>query len=180
MKRLLMTLAGMATMTAYAQADLYSTFNNDEAKLFDCCNSLPIVGPRHDNAKKSIAIPFTLQADARITEVDIAASWMSGQGNKVLVRLVGSVEGNPGRIKHKFVVGGIPKGGQCCVFETMTAHGVPVKAGGVYWIEIGVEPGDVAGWNLNSLGIEGAYKTWDGVAWNDAQGPLPAVRLLGK
>lgn len=173
-----------AALAAHAQTTIYDTFNTDEANLFDCCNvvSTHTGHTNPDGQRQYLAIPFVPPVDARITEIDLGLSSFSDTGGDgAWIQVMGSTAGFPGRIKHMFYLVAAPAGGQCCTFVSETATGIPVKAGGRYWIE--VKPVGLAdmGWNLNTIGATGAYAVKD-KAWTMTDGttPLPAVRIIGR
>lgn len=175
-------VALLAAGATQAQTTVFTTLNDaDEANLFDCCNSLPILGRHTGSGKEAVAIPFTPAADARINQVDLALSATSG-GNAVVVTIRGSTMGLPGRVKHHLYANDIPAGGQCCTLQTVTALGVPVKAGGHYWISVKAnDPDFVGGWNLNSMSLAGDYAVENASGgWTMTNGQLPAVRVLAQ
>jgi hypothetical protein len=163
---------------AQAQTVVYDTFNEaDQANLFDCCNALTIAGVhRKDAPRSSVAIPFTPEAFAKITEVDVALS-----GGTLKVEIAGSTMGLPGRVKKSWAVDA-PAAGQCCTYiAKLPGNPVHAGAGGQYWIVLKAVHYDLGGWNLNTIGASGPYAVRgdDGV-WTMTEGPLPAVRVIAK
>jgi hypothetical protein len=183
MRAIACAVAALIAGSAHAQTVIYDTFNADEQNLFDCCNVLDLHGKP---AAPKFAVPFSPEADARVIGVDVALSFFSGPLPRFDVRLYGSQDGLPGRVKHHFQARDIPAGGQCCQYVTIrlrdAANGIVVKAGGHYWIEVNAESTDTGGWNLNSLGMSGPYATQIGSKgeWTMTEGPLPAVRVIAK
>jgi hypothetical protein len=176
----LLSLAG----TAGAQTVIYDTFNEaDQANLFDCCNVLPVT-TKHSSAhqRAAVAVPFTPAAKGHITEVDVAVSDLDGTGDRMKVHIMGSSEGLPGQVKHVFLIQPVPPGGQCCAFVALSASGVPVTAGGHYWIELEAVDHLNSGWNLNTAGLSGPYaiEGREGKGWSMTEGPVPAVRVIAK
>jgi hypothetical protein len=171
--------------TAGAQSALYDTFNEDDpGNLFDCCNALPVVGPKA-GAPMAIAVPFVPAGAQRIlhlTEIDVALSYTSGPSDELRVEIEGptSPDGHPHRVQRKARATGIPAGGQCCAFSALDAGGLHLKSGDTYWVVVSSTGASVGGWNLASTGASGRYMTWDGKSWSATSGPLPALRLLGQ
>jgi hypothetical protein len=181
MRAIACAVAALIAGSAHAQTVIYDTFNADEQNLFDCCNVLPITNKKSEvGVRSAIAIPFTAEADGKITGIDVALSDFGTPGvNRMKIEVVGSAHGLPGREKHHFIVREVPAGGQCCTFIAETATGIPIKAGGHYWILVkGV--GDInGGWNLNTTGASGPYakEALADDGWTMTEGPLPAVRI---
>jgi hypothetical protein len=171
----------LGTTVASADTVLYDTFNEaDQANLFDCCNSLPIVGNHAGADRASVAVPFTPEAFAKITEVDVAMS-TAGPQFPLSIEIAGSSNGLPGTVK-KFWNRTPLAAGQCCEFVVARpGQAVHAAAGGHYWIILEGKKHALAGWNLNSAGLFGPYavKGEDGI-WTMTEGPLPAVRILTK
>lgn len=168
----LLALSGAAN----AGTVIYDNFNADEENVFDCCHKLVIAGGQ-TNAKSTVAVPFTPEVDGRVTGVEVPLSFIGGGYNELLVKVVGSENGNPGRTKHLFRAQDLPGPGQCCVFQSLEASGVLVQGGGHYWIEVVAQHDNMGGWNLNTTGASGAYKAWDGHAWVPVSDTLPALRI---
>jgi hypothetical protein len=174
---------GVALALAAASAsstEVYSTFNTDEQNLFDCCNYLTIAHQTPDQDRAAVAIPFTPEAYAKITEVDVAVSGTDVH-DLMKISINGSEAGLPGREKKAWSRTP-PMGGQCCTFVALT-DGKPVAAaaGGHYWIIVKGRKATNGGWNLNTTGSSGPYAVMgaDGV-WAMTEGPLPAVRIIAK
>lgn len=178
-----LALAGLLVMGASnAQTVIYDTFNeNQQEALFDCCN-VAAISTRHSDLGKrnTVAVPFTPSADARITEIDLALSYFSGQDANLFVIVDGSSGGLPGREKHMFHLSGIPAEGQCCAFQAVGVKGIPVKAGGTYWVEVKANRDSYYGWNLNTLQAQGAFAIMGADGWMMTEGPLPAVRIIAR
>lgn len=167
----------LAPFVASAQTVFFNTFSDDDEALFDCCNTVNAMGPEA-GPRTLVAVPFVPVAAGHVTEIDIPLSTVSGIGN-ALVFLKGSRDHIPGRKKHEFNLQNVPAGGQCCVFSSLSAKGVPVMAGGVYWVEIKARAANVIGWNLNSIGAQGIYDVAPAGAWTPINGTLPALRITG-
>lgn len=180
MQRFFASMLVALSTTAGAQTVIYDTFNeDDQANLFDCCNTLALPG-----RLAWVAVPFTAPANGRVIEIDLPLS-SSGMTTRFDVRLMGSSNGLPGRLKRKLNAEEVPPGGQCCSFVVVdvpqkSARG-RIHGGDIYWIEVNANtvPG---GWNLNTLGLSGPYATTKGKhgAWQAAQGALPAIRVIGQ
>jgi hypothetical protein len=171
-------LAAMA-IPGYAETVVFDTFNEaDPTTLFDCCNALPIVGSHNDTGRQAIAVPFSPEVFSKIHEVDVA---ISGPGNDVKISIAGSTMGLPGKLKKTWVRDGYTFG-QCCQFAAMTSGQTTHAAGGGhYWIVIEGQSRSIAGWNLNSAGLSGAYAVrGDDMVWTMTEGPLPAVRVIAR
>jgi hypothetical protein len=181
----LLAIASATLVAGSAHADvIYSTFNSDEQDIFACCGEYLINNKGYDGSKfkNEVAIPFTPTVDARITEVHVALSYFSGT-NDAEVSIRGSENQVPGRVKHVFHALDIPAAYQCCVYETFTAKGIPVRAGDTYWVVVkaGAHPFE-GGWNFNSLGLVGvlAVNSDYGGGWVvSGDNVLTAVELIG-
>jgi hypothetical protein len=175
----------LLAVSAHAQTILYDTFNEaDQGDLFDCCRSLLVSGKKAPPGRGAVAVPFTPDGNARITEVDVALSDINGDGSgdRMRVEVAGNALGLPGRVKHSFLVTSPPPAGQCCRFISEEAKGIPIKAGGHYWIAIKpVGANTFGGWNLNTVGASGPYAIQIGAGgWTMTEGSLTAVRIIGK
>jgi hypothetical protein len=144
---------------AQAQTVVYDTFNEaDQANLFDCCNVLSLVGAHvKDVDKVAYAIPFSPEAYAKITEVDVALSGNTeGVDREIGISITGSTMGLPGKVKKMWTRMALSPG-QCCEYVAVTSgQATQAAAGGHYWIEIHAKSGSMGGWNLNTIGASGS------------------------
>jgi hypothetical protein len=175
-----LAFAGLLAFAASAQAQdatLYDTFNDgDQGALFDCCNTLPLVGGHKDGDWLDVHLPITVPVRTKIREVDVALSYVSGH-NEVDVMLVSVGRHHP--FAYRFHATNVPSGGQCCVFQTGIPSGGGIFAhAGNYELWLRVHGSTLAGWNLNSAGLTGPYLTRDQDGWHEQNGTLPAVRIL--
>jgi hypothetical protein len=133
-----------------------------------------IGGPQSPIGQIWFAAAFTPAANATITEVDVAAGYIEGTKNEVLVEVYSDASGVPGTAlwSHK---ASLPPAGDCCVVaKVKDKTGIPVKAGTQYWIAIqsAKNASDIfASWNFNdadqvdsALGAENDGSGWKAVA----------------
>jgi hypothetical protein len=174
--------------SAHAQSIYYDTFNeNDQASLFDCCNTLNVSGKDSPPGRGAVAIPFHYDGGpTQLVEIDVALSDLNGDqsGDRFRLEVMQGGDDLPGVTRHKFLLVSPPAGGQCCRFISQEVHGVHMKyrhrASDVWWVAIlPVGPAVFGGWNLNTMGASGPYAIQRGPeVWEHAEGPLPAIRVF--
>jgi hypothetical protein len=178
MKQALLTAFLALAGTASAQdAILYDTFNeNDQANLFDCCNTLPVAGGRGLGLLRKVGMDITVETKTKIREIDIPISYFSGR-NVFVLRITGPHMPKPAKMFGFY--NSLP-GGQCCVFAA--TEGAFSVVPGTYELTlgalVGTKPPLDGGWNLNTAGTTGDYFIIDQDGKHAQNGILPALRIL--
>lgn len=174
MRYLLCALALAGGASANAQTVLYDTFNEDDQSiLYDCCNFAQINSLR-PNVPVKVQVPFTVPVKTHVVEIDLPLFRTTEFGG-MKVLFVG-VHG----IKHEFYATSFDEAGACCAFVAIGAKGVAVAPGVQYSLLIHGVNRMQGGWNLNTVGATGDYTQWDADGQHDVNGPLPAMRIIGR
>lgn len=178
LKPLLFALVLLTGYGSASAAEIYSTFSDDENALFDCCNTAALAGAG-TGAKTAVGIPFVAPASGEVARVDLALSHTEGIDDFFWVSVRVDHNGRPGPALGKAMRSDIPAGGQCCVYQSVTfTESIPLEAGVTYWVVAKTKSQTAGGWNLNVIGVSGAYAVSDDEGhWGDAVGVLPVLRV---
>jgi hypothetical protein len=104
-----------------------------------------------------------------LTQLDLAIAWTSGT-NGYTLELDADNHGLPGRTIAKWAVTGLPTYTHTpsTAVETLKVQGLIILSKGVqYWLVPIVYSNEMAGWHVNSVGINGtgAYSNDGGSTW---------------
>jgi hypothetical protein len=95
-----------------------------------------IGGPNSATGQIWLAAAFTPTANATVTEVDVAAGFVEGTKNSVVVGVYADASGIPGQLLWSGNAK-LPTFGDCCAVATLTDKaGLPITAGTQYWVGI--------------------------------------------
>jgi hypothetical protein len=117
-----------------------------------------------------------------LTRLDLAIGWVSGT-NGYKLELHADDGGQPGRTIASWWVSRLPNFGDTgSKVETIYAVGPTLSKGHQYWLVPIVKSDEWAGWNWNSVSLDGngAYSTDGGSTWTvTSYAPYGAFDVLG-
>jgi hypothetical protein len=170
--------------------------------LFFCCEGLLVTGPEAFPGilpEIQEAAAFTPDTNRLVTEIDVALFNNSGT-NGVDISLYVGQYGLPAVPLKKWHVTNVPIAGSCCTPTVVTSReGIPIQAGGQYWVVVGAgkrEPDLNLGWALNTteqiyairqatwcsddISQSGSCGELNDVWTNSTSPPSPAFAVYGK
>jgi len=160
--------------------EIYSSFNGNEAELYDCCQVWVVSTVKSDfHARYTLAMAFTPARDAIIRRIQLALSSESGR-NALSISLHADEGGMPGKALQAFEVKDIPPEGNCCEVESVGPVDTLVRKGRTYWVVAKASADTEGGWNFNSIGAAGLFAFNTGDGWQIRDLPLGAFRVLGE
>jgi hypothetical protein len=149
--------------------------------LYFCCFGLTISGPTSDVGFQSwIATRFMPQADALVTEIDVAVEHASGV-NEADIVLYADQGGVPGKALKTFKVTDLQGISGCCGLAVgRDRNGIAVKGGTAYWIGVITDkdgPDMFGAWVDNTTDeiSAGAFAVNSGSGWQAAGNIIPRV-----
>jgi hypothetical protein len=163
----------------------HALFNNIGLKypkgLYFCCFGLTIAGPTSSVGFQSwIAVKFTPDADALVTEIDAAVEHGSGT-NEIDIVLYADKGGVPGQKLKSFKVTGLEGISSCCGLAVgKDRSGIAVTGGTPYWVAVITDKGgpDMFGaWvdNTTDEVSAGDFAVNSGTGWQAAGSIIPRV-----
>lgn len=163
----------------------HALFNNIGLKypkgLYFCCFGLTIAGPTSSVGFQSwIAIKFTPDADALVTEIDAAVEHGSGT-NEIDIVLYADKGGVPGKTLKSFKVTGLEGISSCCGLAVgKDRTGIAVTGGTPYWIGVITDkagPDMFGAWVDNTTDeiSAGDFAVNSGTGWQPAGSIIPRV-----
>jgi len=179
----LLSLALLLLLPAVSRADtVYSTFGSGQTfntsaggwALF--CNA-PSCGAFQD-----VAAAFTPTGTFTLTQIDVAASYLSGT-NGIEVMLLSDASGTPGSILESWSLSDLPPFGTSFTPESVTAAlPITLNSGTQYWVALVPSVGGFLTWNFapTLVGTTDVLGSSTGPNWAaDSNQFLPAYDVLG-
>jgi len=159
---------------------IYSTFNSDRERLYDCCVAYSLGAPEGDlGFQQQVAMAFTPPADAVLRKVYVAIS-LDGGTNRMTGLLAEDAGGLPGRVIRQVVIENLAPPGTCCATQGVPGKGTPLTGGKTYWI-VAHPTGDTnAGWNYANTGVIGPVAYDMGEGWQNFMGAQAAFAVIGE
>ena len=163
---------------------VFSNLSDYKYGTYFCCVLLSVSGPNSGYGRYWDAVPFTPNANVKLTKVEAGVSHFAGT-NSVAIWLASDAASYPGdRLAGPVDVGNLPDGGSCCSLAIAKFKDVPLTKGTQYWIVVGTDKNSkdsADGWNTNitDMRIDSfAFYYLDG--WRREQYILPAIGIFGK
>jgi len=166
---------------------IYDNGSKYSLGVYWCCNGWTISGTGSQlGFQAAEAMAFTPSANATVTRIGLAISYISGD-NEVAVSLNADSGGLPGASLASFTVSNLPDLGGCCTTEIENVSGIAVTAGTQYWVVVQTTTPDSttwAAWNENDTNQTTqpfAYQnSQQGSGWFPTEGILGAFGVAGK
>jgi hypothetical protein len=157
--------------------------------VYFCCYGDTISGPNSFlGAANWVAVPFTPNANFRVTEVQTSVGWGQNGTNGVTLSINADASGLPGSALASLDVTGLSNFGDCCtltVGEGPGNSGVPVSKGTQYWLVVSTDTSTETtfdAWAFNSTDMTAHpyafFNSTNGV-WEASDGLLPGYAVWG-
>lgn len=153
-----------------------------------CCMGTVVAGPDYGFvAQQWWAEAFTPSANATVTKIEVAITYMAGGTNGVNIGLYSDANGVPGTALISKDVTNLPPFGGCCTTMVLKdKDGIAVTAGTQYWVVLSTDSNNdelLGSWDYNSTDqvtkINQAINTGSG--WTaGSYYPGPGLAVLGK
>lgn len=153
-----------------------------------CCFGIAVAGPNNGyDPEQWWAEAFTPGANATVTRIEVAVTYMAGPTNGVNIGLYTDANGVPGAPLVSEDVTNLPPFGGCCtVMNIKDKNGIPVTAGTQYWVVLSTDSanaGLLGSWDYN--GMDQVTKTNQaidtGSGWQaGSYYPGPGLAVFGK
>ncbi len=162
---------------------LFSNLSDYQYGTYFCCEEQDIDGPNGRYGVNWAAVPFTPNANVKLTRIEAGVSYLWGTG-PVAIWLAADASGLPGdTLAGPDDVGNLPKAGSCCSLAVAKFNSVPLTKGTQYWIVVGTDSNSMDssdGWNLNSTDMRAhPFALYRG-SWTAEKNVLPAIGIFGK
>ena len=205
MRKLLLGVTLLALQAAAAEAGTVVLFDNMNRTAgpvtYDCCHAYGVEGPQNLGIYSKIAVAFTPQVNASVTEIDAPISWWSGP-NGTTMGLYADDHDMPGRLIRQWVFHNLPGFNTCCSYLAATwPNGIAVIAGRQNWVVAqtdGTMLDTITLWNENSTTtVQNKMERWckdspmpggavcapeymSGTWTQEFGSPRPALAVIGK
>jgi len=132
---------------------------------------------------QQVASSFAPTATFTLTQIDVAASYLSGP-NQITVELLSNAGGTPGSVIESWTLTGLPQAfnGSFTPEALTAAPGITLMEGTTYWLELLTSDGTVALWNYspNITGTTDVLGNVTGPSWvADSNQYVPAYDVQG-
>jgi hypothetical protein len=167
-------------------AKLATIFSNlgKPGNLYEDNVSWDVAGPDSGVQEQWVAMPFTPNFDAAVTQISVAVEHNTGSPNAFVLSLNADSGGLPGPVIRRWLVKNAPKYGTCCILDVVKdAKGLLVKKGTQYWVVAKTNVSQQATrmeWDLSPRGIEGNFAFNNGQGWYEYTAFTSAFAVYGK
>jgi len=167
-------------------AKLVTIFSNlgKPGNLYEDNVSWDVAGPDSGVQEQWVAMPFTPNFDATVTQISVAVEHNTGSPNSFVLSLNADSGGLPGPVTRRWLVKNPPKYGTCCILDVVKdAKGLQVKKGTQYWVVAKTNVSQQATrmeWDLSPKGIEGNFAFNNGQGWYEYTAFTSAFAVYGK
>jgi hypothetical protein len=162
---------------------IFSNLSDYKYGTYDCCSLESIQGPNTLYGPYWVAVPFTPDANVKLTQVEAGVRYFAGT-NSVAIWLAADASGLPGGMLAGPVdVGNLPLAGGCCSLAIAKFKSVPLTKGTQYWIVAGTDSNsmDTAdGWTDNSTDMRIMPFAFYHPGWQLEHWILPSIGIFGK
>jgi len=168
-------------------AKLVTIFSNlgKPGNLYEDNVSWDVAGPDSGVQEQWVAMPFTPNFDAVVTQISVAVEHNTGAPDSFVLSLNADNGGQvPGPVIRRWLVKKPPKYGTCCILDVVKdAKGLQVKKGTQYWVVAKTNVSQQATrmeWDLSPKGIEGNFAFNNGQGWYEYTAFTSAFAVYGK